>query len=37
MDARFAAFDARMMRRFDERDERLDKHETRITALEAKI
>jgi hypothetical protein len=35
MNQRFAEIDHRMMRRFDERDERDDKHEHRITALEA--
>ncbi len=35
MNQRFAEMDHRMMRRFDERDERLDNHEHRVTALEA--
>jgi BMFP domain-containing protein YqiC len=35
VDRRFAEFEARMMRRFDERDVRLDDHERRIVALEA--
>jgi hypothetical protein len=35
MNLRFAEFEARMMRRFDERDVRLDDHEHRISRLEA--
>ncbi len=34
VDRRFAEFEGRMMRRFDERDVRLDDHERRIVALE---
>jgi hypothetical protein len=36
MNQRFAEMDHRMMRRFDERDVRIDDHEHRITTLEAK-
>jgi hypothetical protein len=36
MDDRFVALEHRMMRRFDERDERLDDHERRIAAVEAR-
>ena len=34
MNRRFAEMDHRMMRRFDERDMRIDDHEGRITTLE---
>ena len=34
VDRRFVELETRMMRRFDERDVRLDGHERRITALE---
>ena len=35
VDQRFAELEHRMMRRFDERDVRVDDHEQRITTLEA--
>jgi hypothetical protein len=35
MNQRFAEMDHRMMRRFDERDVRIDDYEHRITTLEA--
>jgi hypothetical protein len=35
MNQRFGDLEHRMMRRFDQIDERLDNHERRITALEA--
>jgi hypothetical protein len=35
MNQRFAEIDHRVMRRFDERDVRIDDHERRITTLEA--
>jgi hypothetical protein len=36
MNQRFAESEQRMLRHFDKRDERLDNHEHRITALEPK-
>ncbi|HEY0615318.1 MAG TPA: hypothetical protein VGC96_11780 [Candidatus Elarobacter sp.] len=35
MNRRFVGLEQRMMRRFDDRDTRLDDHERRITTLEA--